>query len=703
MAVTVKPSKITTRSEAARPDLRSVRRPTPVTACAFVVIMVGWLAVIGTVHLTQGTSEVGPVDVWRVATGQGSDQALAVVLASRVPRLLAGLVVGMALGVAGAVLQAVVRNPLAAPDTLAVNAGAYLALTACAAFGISLPLFGSASIAFLGGLAAAAVVLGLSAGGAAATIRLVLAGSVIALGLASISSVLLLIFSQESRGLFAWGAGSLGQSGLSSVAWMSVVVALAVAAVIAMGRRLDLLQLGDEAAQALGLNVSGTRAVLVVVAVLLSAAAVTVSGPIGFVGLCAPALVRISVRWVPALRRHRLMVLISGLAGVAMVLSADVLLRAVAGPISGIEIPTGVVTTFVGAIVLVLLAQRMRPGGGPGSLATMRAGSRFGLRHPGPLVAITAVVLAGLIISAVLVGDSWLLLGDVSNWLNHVASPRITLILDARMPRIAAALLAGASLAIAGAVVQAVTRNPLSDPGLLGVSAGAGAGGITVLLFVSGASFAAILGGAILGALVAALVVFGLSAGGSLDQTRMVLVGIGVSAGGAALTTLMIVGTEPWNQTRAITWLGGSTFGATWVQQLPMIVALVVSLAILAGARQDLDLLQLDEETPHILGVAVGPTRLVVLSVAVLLTAAATASVGVIAFVGLVAPHAARLLIGRQHHWMLPMAALLGALLVLLADTLGRTALAPMQLPAGLVTALVGAPYFVWLLGRVKA
>jgi ABC-type Fe3+-siderophore transport system permease subunit len=181
-----------------------------------------------------------------------------------------------------------------------------------------------------------------------------------------------------------------------------------------------------------------------------------------------------------------------------------------------------------------------------------------------------------------------------------------------------------------------------------------------------------------------------------------VLVGIGVSAGGAALTTLMIVGTEPWNQTRAITWLGGSTFGATWVQQVPMILAFAVAAVVLASARQELDLLQLDDQTPQILGISIGPTRVVVLSVAVLLTAAATASVGVVAFVGLVAPHAARILIGRQHRWKLPMSALLGGALVLLADTLGRTALAPMQLPAGLVTALVGAPYFVWLLGRVR-
>ena len=677
-------------------------RPARATGRAVVAAAVGWLVVVGLMHLTQGTSDVGALDVWRVATGNGDDQSSAVLLASRLPRLLAGLVVGLALGVAGAVLQAVARNPLAAPDTLAVNAGAYLALTVCAACGVSLPLFGSATVAFLGGLLAAGVVLGLSSGGAASPIRLVLAGSVIALGLSSITSVLLLVFSAETRGLFAWGAGSLGQSGPSAVAALAVVVAAATAAVVAMGGRLDLLQLGDDAAKALGLNVRSTQVVLVLLAVLLSAAAVTVAGPIGFVGLCAPALVRIGVRAVPALVRHRLMVLMSGLVGAALLLSADVALRAAAGPISGIEIPTGVVTTLIGAVFLIVLAQRLRSGEGGGTLASMRAGSRFGLRHPGLLTALTATCLALLAVGSVLLGDSPLLLGDVANWLSHVASPRITLILDARLPRVAAALLAGMCLAVAGAVVQSVTRNPLADPGILGVTAGAGVGGVAVVLFVPGQAFGPILAGATLGALVAAAVVFGLSAHGSLDQTRMVLVGIGVAAGGAALTTLMIVGTEPWNQTRAITWLGGSTFGATWDQQAPMAAALVLAAAVLAGTRRELDLLQLDEQTPRVLGIEVGRTRLTVLAAAVLLAAAATASVGVIAFVGLVAPHAARVLIGRSHQWLLPLSALLGGALVLLADTVGRTVLAPMQLPAGLVTALVGAPYFLWLLAKAK-
>lgn len=661
-----------------------------------------WLVIISLIHLTQGTADVGPLQVFEVMIGHGAGQDTAVVVASRLPRLCAGLLVGIALGASGATLQGVARNPLASPDTLAVNAGAFLALTTVAAFGVALPLFSSASVAFVGGLIAATVVLALSGGGATSAVRLVLAGSVIALGLASITSVLLLIFSQETQGLFAWGAGSLGQSGLRGVTWMAPVVGVGLLGVLLLGKRLDLLQLGDDSAQALGVKVRTSRAALVVLAVLLAAAAVTVAGPIGFVGLCAPALLRICLRWIPALRRHRFWIVLAALTGAAIVLTADVALRALFGPLEGLEIPTGVVTTLIGAVFLIALAQGLRASGSGDTLATLKAGTRFGLRHPALLLGAVVALLVALVLGALLVGDAQLLLGDVWNWVRDIASARITIILDARAPRILAAALAGASLALAGAVVQAVTRNPLAEPGILGVSSGAGVGAVAMLIMLPAASFLGILGGAMLGALGAAAVVFVLSARGSLDQTRMVLVGIGVSAGTTALTTVLIVRTDPWNQTKAITWLGGSTFGATWWQQLPMIMMIIIAVVVLVGTHRDLDLLQLDEHTPRVLGVPVGASRLVVLLVAVGLTAAATASIGVIAFVGLVAPHAARLLIGRQHRWMLPLSGLLGAVLVLLADTIGRTALAPMQLPAGLATAVVGAPYFVWLLWKMR-
>jgi len=196
----------------------------------------------------------------------------------------------------------------------------------------------------------------------------------------------------------------------------------------------------------------------------------------------------------------------------------------------------------------------------------------------------------------------------------------------------------------------------------------------------------------------ATAVVVGLAASrGGWDSDRLVLIGVGVSAAAAALTTFVIVLTDPWNVGKALTWLSGSTYGRTFPQVAPVAVTLALVGPALWQAHRMLDLLAMDEDTARVVGVPVDRARPVLLGVACLLTATA-----VWACVGLVAAHAARVPVGAQHRRVLPVAALLGALLVSVADTLGRTVIAPGQLPAGLLAALVGTPYFVWLLWRSR-
>jgi iron complex transport system permease protein len=251
--------------------------------------------------------------------------------------------------------------------------------------------------------------------------------------------------------------------------------------------------------------------------------------------------------------------------------------------------------------------------------------------------------------------------------------------------------------------VQAVSRNPLAEPGILGVTGGAGVGAVAVLTVVPLASFWLVGGVALLGAALAAALVFGLAARRGLEQNRLVLIGIGVSSGATALTSLLIVLTDPFNGAKALVWLSGSTYGRTFPQVLPVLVVLLVAVPLLAVAHRRLDLVGLDPDTPRLLGVPLGRTRLWLLAVSVALSAAAVAAVGVIGFVGLVAPHAARSLVGRRSARVLPVAALLGAVLVSVADTVGRTLIAPAQIPVGLTTAVIGAPYFLWLLWRSRA
>ncbi|MEE2048267.1 iron chelate uptake ABC transporter family permease subunit, partial [Nocardiopsis tropica] len=165
-------------------------------------------------------------------------------------------------------------------------------------------------------------------------------------------------------------------------------------------------------------------------------------------------------------------------------------------------------------------------------------------------------------------------------------------------------------------------------------------------------------------------------------------------------TTFLLLRADPWQTPRIFTWLSGTTYGRTFPDVVPVAVVLLVAAPLVIGLARHLDLIAVDEDTPRILGMRVGRTRLALLSVAALLAAVSVVAVGVVGFVGLVAPHLARALVGARHGRSIPVAIVLGGLLVCVADTLGRTLIAPSQMPAGLMIALVGAPYLIWLLRR---
>lgn len=666
----------------------------PAVVGALLVVVV----VLAAIDITQGTAAVGPAQLWRVLLGQGQGTDVDVIVASRLPRMFAGILVGVALGAAGGALQAISRNVLASPDTLAVNAGAYFALALVGVLGLRIPVLASSGVAFVGGLVAAGIVLLLSGLGSG-TIRLVLAGSALALGVGSITSALILLFPQQTAGLFLWGQGSISQSGPQGVVQMLPVAAVGLLGLLVLSRRMDALGLGDDAARSLGVDVRTTRILTVVFAVVLSAAAVTLAGPIGFVGLCAPALVRPLIGVVPGLSRARNFLPVAGLVGAALVLASDVVLRAIVGAQGSVSVPTGVVTAFVGAVFLVLLAFRAKDS----SATTALDGHR--LASGGRVVVVTVIAVAllvAVVIAGVLLGDTKLLLGDVVNWLQGQANTLVDYVLQTRVPRVLAALAAGAALALAGTLVQAVTRNPLAEPGILGVSGGAGLGAVLIVTTVPSVSSWGLSGAAFAGAAAAALIVFGLTARGGFRQNRLVLVGVGVSTATTALISLLIVLTDPFNATKALTWLSGSTYGRTFVDIWPVAVVLVVATIVVSLRHRQLDLLSLDEDTPRLLGLPLGPARLVFLATSVVLTAAAIACVGTIGFVGLIAPHAARALVGRRHSRVIPLSLLLGAVLVCAADLVGRTVIAPAQLGAGILTAVLGTPYFIWLLWKSR-
>ncbi|MFF1921697.1 iron ABC transporter permease [Streptomyces sp. NPDC058221] len=674
---------------------------------AVLAVLLVLTVLVGMWHLTQGTSGVGVGDLVRYLAGDrentGGPPVGEILTGSRLPRLFAGVAVGLALGAAGALLQSVTHNTLASPDTLAVSAGAYFTLSAVAAFGLTVPFWASGVVAFAGGLAAAALVLGL-AGRAAGTsgTRLILAGSAIAMALDSATAMVLILFKQNTTGLFAWGSGSLAQMNIDASVRAFPVVAVVLCVALALSRRLDVMNLGDDAASTLGVPIRSTRVIAVVCAVVLSSTAVTLAGPIAFVGLGAPVLARLLAGRIRALRGHLFLVPAAGLLGAPLILLADATLRAVQGANGAASIPTGVPTALLGSVVIVVLALRLRDTGRlrqpPHARVAARSRRAFLLVVAG---AVALLVVAA--VAAVLAGSLWLRTGDLALWVQGAAPDLIGQALDDRVPRVTAAIVAGAALGLAGCVVQGAVRNPLAEPGVLGITAGAGLGAVAIV--TSGLS-----GGRpllIVAAVVTGLATFGLIAllswrGGFLPD-RFVLIGIGCGYGLSSITTFLLLRADPWNTPRIFTWLSGTTYGRTFSDVVPVAVALALALPVLLAMRDRLDLLAVDEDTPRIVGVRPVRVRFAALTIAAVLAALSVIAVGVVGFVGLVAPHLARSLVGARHGRSIPVSMLLGGLLVCVADALGRTVVAPSQVPAGLMIALVGAPYFVWVLRQSRA
>ncbi len=693
------------QERAPAPVLPGAAPPGVAGGVAVLALLLVAVVVTGLWHLTQGTSGVGGADLLRALTGQpvdvGGVAVTDIFTGSRLPRLLAGIAVGFALGAAGALLQSVTRNVLASPDTLAVTAGSYFTLTAVAAFGLAVPLWASGAVAFIGGLLAAAVVLGLTGRAAGtATTRLILAGSAIAMALDAGTAMLLILFKESTTGLFAWGSGSLAQLNLdASMRAVPLIVAVLVVALL-LSRRLDVLGLGDDAASSLGVPVRSTRTGAVLCAVLLTSTSVTLAGPIAFVGLGAPVLTRLIAHRVRGLHRHALLVPAAGLVGALLILLADAVLRAMLGAEGATSIPTGIPTALLGGLVIVVLALRLRDAGAARSAGTrLRPRSR---RRFVVTLALVTVLLVTAVVTGLLSGTLALRTGDIGLWVQGGAPDLVARALGERAPRILAAVLAGAALALAGALVQSTVRNPLAEPGLLGITAGAGLG--AVLVVTSGAGGRpALVAMAVVAGLGTFALITALAWRGGLLPDRFVLVGIGVGYALNAVTTFLLLRSDPWQTPRILTWLSGTTYGRILPDVVPVAVGLVVAVPLAIGMRRRLDLLAVDEDTPRILGIRTERSRLLLLATAAVLAAVSVVAVGTVGFVGLVAPHLARALVGARHGRVIPVAMLLGALLVCVADTLGRTLIAPSQLPAGLMIALIGAPYFVWLLRRSGA
>lgn len=672
---------------------------------AAVVVFGGGLAALAAmvlVHIGQGQGDLTYPAIIQALVAPDDSLQSAVVRTVRLPRAAVGVIAGAALAVSGVLLQAVTRNALAEASTLGITAGAYFAVTLGVVFAPAILAVEPLLAASAGGLLAVALVYVVTASVGITPLRLILAGVAVTLTLAAMTGALQLFFENRVAGLFLWGSGSLLQSDWGGTLYAAPRVAVGIGLALVMARAMDVLLLGDDTARALGQRVQLTRLAGIGVAVLLAATSVSVVGPIGFVGLIVPNVIRLV-----GLRRHLALLPACAIWGGALLVGADVFARLVSSNVSTNigELPAGAVTALIGAPALVILAgklSRTDEAVPHTSEQALRAGG--GRTPPYPIVLAIAVAGLGMVtIAGLLLGDVRLEIGQVLAVLRgEGTSFDARIVLDFRLPRLLVAILAGSSLAVSGLLLQGVIRNPLASPEFTGIIAGAGLGALIVLILVPSAPIEAVPVAAFVGAFVAFGVVYLASWRGGLSTVRLALVGVAVFAFAAAANNVLIV-LAKLRVAQAIVWLSGSTYARGWDEVLRLSVFPLVLLPIAWVAARWLDYLALGDDLPRSLGIPLERARLLLIVLAVALAAAAVATVGTISFVGLLAPHTARLLLGSRHRRLLPLTAVLGAILVVVADVVGRTLLAPKEIPSGLVTAIIGTPYFLWLLWRSRS
>ncbi|WP_323949086.1 Fe(3+)-hydroxamate ABC transporter permease FhuB [Aeromonas caviae] len=613
------------------------------------------------------------------------DARQAVVHFSWLPRLAICLLAGAALGLAGTLMQQVLRNPLASPTTLGVASGAQLALMMVTLLAPSWLLIGREWIAMAGGSLAMGLVFALAWRRQLNPVVIVFAGLVSNLYLAAISMGLLLFFQEELKGLLVWGSGSLAQNSWSGVGYLLPRLLLAAMLAVVLVRPLTVLELDDASARSLGVSLKHLRLAGLGLAVFVTACVVSVVGLIGFIGLAAPAMVRLL-----GVRKLAQRLLWAPILGALLLAATDLLLQTLSR-FWPVLIPTGAMTALLGAPLLLWLIPRLGI-----KQSAPKANSSLQLaRHPAPtrLVGLMVLGLAAAVIASLLFGQGMGGWGWPS-WLRWQAQ------LEWRLPRTLAAGAAGVLLALAGTLLQRVSNNPMASPELLGVSGGTFMGVIAAALLLPALPLPMMLLGGLVGAFACLLLLVLINRRNGFQPERILLSGIAITALFEPLQAIALANGDLRVQ-QLLSWMSGSTYYVTQPVALALVVLALLMLAACLLVSRWLDLMPMGPAVATALGIHLGRAQLTILLLVAVLTASATMVIGPLSFAGLLAPHLARLMGLVRARWHLLGAAGCGALLMVSADWIGQQILFPQEVPVGLVSTLLGGAYFMWCLRRL--
>lgn len=593
------------------------------------------------------------------------------------------LMAGGLLGVVSILLQQLVKNPLASDTTLGVGVGAQLAILLVTLFVPSLAIHGGFFVAFVGALLSMSLVFLLATPSRFNPLILILAGLVVNILLSAVAAVLVLFFTERSVGMMSWAAGFLTQSSWSASITLAVTTAILGLSSLFLLKPLTLMSLDDAQAKRLGVPINVIRAIVVLIAAVVTAFVVSKVGLIGFIGLGAASLVN-------ALGIHHIgkrVVAAFGFGALILWLTSNIVL--LLEPVLGMIIPAGAMTGILGApLIIWLILQRRRQSIEVVTPMIVRAPSQVNFWYWG----------LGL---ALLIAMANLLVQDIGGW---GLSTEWALTAQYRLPRSLSAAATGVMLATAGVLLQTLTRNPMASPEVLGVSSGAALGVVLGFLFLPSLGIAAGVGSLLLTGLLgaSAVLILIIWLARRVSSGYLLLVGIGIAAMMDGVMHLVKLSGDPSLQAM-LSWLSGTTYSTepATVWYLMAIAALLYTLSLVM--IKPLRVMGLGPSVARNLGVAVNWVTLAILVLVAALSTASTLAVGPLSFVGLMVPHLATSVGAVKLERQLPMAAFMGAAVMVVADWIGRYVIFPYELPAGTVAALIGGGYFLWLIRRIPA
>ena len=594
---------------------------------------------------------------------------------------IVAILAGGLLGVVSILLQQLVKNPLASDTTLGVGVGAQLAMLIVTLFLPSLAIYGGIYVAFVGAIISMGLVFALSAPSRFNPLILILAGLVVNILLAAVANVLVLFFAERSNGMLSWAAGFLAQNSWHTSTTLSITAVVMLVVCLPLLKPLTLMSLDDLQAKRLGVPINSIRALVVLLVAIVTALVVSEVGLIGFIGLGAASLV--NALGISSISKRLVVAFVLGALLLWLTSNVALLLE----PILDMQIPAGAMTGILGAPLIIWLILRQR---------------REQIETVTPMITgkDKPVVLWRWGIGVVaLIALACLFVQDINGW---VFSTDWAITQQYRLPRSLSAAATGLMLAIAGVLLQTLTRNPMASPEVLGVSSGAALGVILGFLLLPSLGLSAGAGTLLIsglsGAMAVLLLVIWLAR--RVSSGYLLLVGIGIAAMMDGVMHMVKISGDP-RLEAMLSWLSGTTYSAqpSTVWYLIAIAFILFALSLLV--IKPLRILGLGTGVARNLGVAVKPVTLALLVLVAALSTASTLAVGPLSFIGLMVPHLATSLGAIKIERQLPLAALLGAGVMVIADWIGRYVIFPYELPAGTVAAIIGGAYFLWLIRKV--